>query len=130
MCFRSQVQIGAFSNYVEVGCVEKFQGNEKSVIIFSTVKSKERLRNRNRVKGVNGNGRGPPRRISAGVSLCSSRLPTFEIYQYVTEFFTILSRISSSIQNGSMLQSLVSLLPTFFTRNVFNIFDLQVPKAC
>ena len=69
VCFRSQDQNAGFSNIVEVGCVEKFQGNEKTVIIFSTVKSKERLRNKKRVKGSNGNGRGPPRRISAGVSV-------------------------------------------------------------
>ena len=81
VCFRSQVQVGAFSNYVEVGCVEKFQGNEKSVIIFSTVKSKERLPKK-RVKGVNGSGRGPPRKISAGVSLRKGSIsPTFEVYQ-------------------------------------------------
>ena len=66
VCFRSQVQVDAQSNYVEVGCVEKFQGNEKSVIIFSTVKSKERLPKK-RVNGVSGSGRGPPRKISAGV---------------------------------------------------------------
>ena len=85
VCFRSQVQVGAFSNYVEVGCVEKFQGNEKSVIIFSTVKSKERLPKK-RVKGVNGSGRGPPRKISAGVSL-----RTFEVYQIERNWFFLFS---------------------------------------
>ena len=85
VCFRSQVQVGAFSNYVEVGCVEKFQGNEKSVIIFSTVKSKERSPKK-RVKGVNGSGRGPPRKISAGVSL-----RTFEVYQIERNWFFLFS---------------------------------------